>query len=77
MLYCCEGSILLVSRMYICKKGYKIIFYDLRVIDYILLFYEVLFFLLYRIGFIRELVNWVYFCVFVGMIFYEIEEVLI
>lgn len=77
VLYCCEGSTLLVSRMYTCKKGHKIISHDPRVIDHIPSSYEVPFFLLHRTGFTRELANWVHSCVFAGMTFHEIEEVLI
>lgn len=76
ILYCCEGSTLLVSRMYTCKKGHKIISHDPRVIENIPSTFEVPFFLLHRTGFTRELANWVHSCVFAGMTFHEIEEVL-
>lgn len=77
ILYCCDGSTLLVSRMYTCKKGHKIISHDPRVIEHIPPSYQVPFFLLHRTGFTRELANWVHSCVFAGMTFHEIEEVLI
>ena len=77
VLYCCDGSTLLVSRMYTCKKGHKIISHDPRVIEHIPSSYQVPFFLLHRTGFTRELANWVHSCVFAGMTFHEIEDVLI
>ena len=77
VLYCCDGSTLLVSRMYTCKKGHKIISHDPRIIEHIPPSYQVPFFLLHRTGFTRELANWVHSCVFAGMTFHEIEEVLI
>lgn len=77
VLYCCDGSTLLVSRMYTCKKGHKIISHDPRVIENIPSSFQVPFFLLHRTGFTRELANWVHSCVFAGMTFHEIENVLI
>lgn len=77
VLYCCDGSTLLVSRMYTCKKGHKVIAHDPRIIENIPSSFQVPFFLLHRTGFTRELANWVHSCVFAGMTFHEIENVLI
>lgn len=75
-LYCCDGCTLLVSRLYTCKKGHKIISHDPRLMENIPSSYQVPFYLLHRTGFTHELATWVHSCVLAGMTFHEIEEVL-
>lgn len=75
-LYCCDGNTLLVSRLYTCKKGHKIISHDPRLMENIPPTFQIPFYLLHRTGFTHELATWVHSCVFAGMSFHEIEEVL-
>ena len=76
-LYCCDGNTLLVSRLYTCKKGHKIISHDPRLMENIPPSYQVPFYLLHRTGFTLEIATWVHSCVIAGMTFHEIEDVLL
>ena len=71
-----EGVTFLVSRVYSCKRGHKIIAHDARIIEMIPDSSEVPFILFHRMGVTRELVNLVHSFIYSGMTFSQIDTVL-
>ena len=74
-LYGSDGVTFLISRVYSCKSGHKIIAHDARILDMIPDSSEIPFMLFHRMGVTRELASLAKMFVFCGMSFSEIHEV--